>query len=82
MQHVADEYQDIRDAVRALCAAFAHQGRSGDLAHGPKRFERIGGTAGDVKLLLGADNHIKKMQYLLQLTGDLIGGDKTCFAVA
>ena len=66
----------------AECTALADQRRVTHAANLRQRLQCIGTAARDMKLLLGADNHIKKMQHLLQLTGDLIGGDKTCFAVA
>ncbi|MNI76266.1 hypothetical protein D3C73_1324850 [compost metagenome] len=61
---------------------FADQRRLTHCPHLCQRLQRIGAATGNMKLLLGTDNHIKKMQYVLQLTRYLLGGNKTGFAVA
>ena len=74
-----------RDGVGIHRAAerttLANQRRVTHAANLRQRLQRIGTAARDMKFLFGADNYIKKMQHLLQLAGDLIGGDKACFAV-
>ena len=51
----------------ALRAALADQRRVGDGAHGAERREGVGGAAGDVELLLGADDQVEEVQRRLQL---------------
>lgn len=63
-------------------AAFADQRCVTDGAHLPQRLQGIRAAARNVKLLFGADNDVEEVQHLLQLAGDLIGGDKARFAVA
>ena len=63
-------------------AAFADQRSVTDGAHPLQRLQGIRAAARNVKLLFGADNDVEEVQHLLQLAGDLIGGDKARFAVA
>ena len=51
-------------------AALADQGGGGDGADGAERGEGVGGAAGDVELLLGADDEVEEVQRRLQLGGD------------
>ena len=51
----------------ALGAALADQGGVGDGADGAERGEGVGGAAGDVELLLGADDEVEEVQRRLQL---------------
>ena len=54
----------------ALRAALADQGGGGDGADGAEGGEGVGGAAGDVELLLGADDEVEEVQRGLQLGGD------------
>src|SRR5437016_4912181 len=63
-------------------ATLADKGGLGDLAHSAQRLKRIGRTAGDMELLLGADDQIEQMQRRLQLGCYLPALDETAFAVA
>ena len=51
----------------ALRAAFADERRIRDRPHRAQRCDRVGRAAGDMELLLGADDQIKEMQCRLQL---------------
>ena len=51
-------------------------------ADGPAGLERIGGAAGDVNLLLGADDHVAERQHRLQMLGDAVRGDEALLAEA
>ena len=62
-------------------AAFADQRSLTHATHLRQRLQGIGAAARNVELLLGADNHVEEVQHLLQLAGDLIGGDKARFPV-
>ena len=63
-------------------AALADQRCVTDGTHLPQRLQGIRAAARNVKLLFGADNDVEEVQHLLQLAGDLIGGDKARFTVA
>ena len=52
-------------------AALADERRVGDGADGAQGGEGVGGAAGDVELLLGADDQVEELQRRLQLGGDL-----------
>ena len=51
----------------ALGAALADERGVGDGAHGAQRGDGVGGAAGDVELLLGADDQVEEVQRRLQL---------------
>ena len=54
----------------ACGAALADQGGGGDGADGAEGGEGVGGAAGDVELLLGADDEVEEVERGLELGGD------------
>ena len=57
-------------AAAPIGAALADEGGVGDGADGAQRRDGVGGAAGDVELLLGADDQVEEVQRRLQLGGD------------
>ena len=71
-------------AVECRCthrAALAHKRRRRQFPNGPERAHGVGGAAGDVEFLLGADDEVEEIQHRLQGFGDPLGGDEPAVAV-
>ena len=63
-------------------AALADQRGVRDFAHRPQRRDRVGGAAGDVELLLGADDQVEQVQGRLQLLRHPLAFDEAVLAFA
>ena len=69
-------------ATAPIGAALADQRGARDCAHRAQRLERVGGAAGDVEFLLGADDQVEEVQRRLQLRGHLGAFDEPALALA
>ena len=67
---------------RARGAALADQRRVRDRPHRAQRRDGVGGAAGDVELLLGADDQVEEMQRRLQLRRHRRALDEAALALA
>ena len=67
---------------RALGAALADQRRVRDRPHRAQRRDGVGRAAGDVELLLGADDQVEEVQRRLQLPRHLGALDEAALALA
>ena len=69
-------------ATAPLRAALADQRRVRDRPHRAQRRDGVGRAAGDVELLLGADDEVEEVQRRLQLPRDLGALDEAALALA
>ena len=72
----------VLEGDRARGAPLADQRRVRDRAHRAQRRDGVGRAAGDVELLLGADDQVEEMQRRLQLLRDRGALDEAALALA